>query len=129
MLFFFFERLLLVNGPVFRFQNDAQRLDVVNVVKIEPLAHHFAVDGVDMLGAARDRTFQSVVADGALQFLHGVVDLHHAFGPACGQLAGNFLVFFRLQVAKGQIFQLPLELPDAQPVRQQGRRCAGPRWR
>ena len=41
-----------------------------------------------------------------------------AVGTAVVEQARDALVGFRLQMAEGEIFQFPLQLPDAEPVRQ-----------
>ncbi len=57
-------------------------------------------------------------------------DVPLAPGALLVQLGGDLLVDLRLQVPECQVLQLPLELPDAQPVRQRRMDVAGePRQR
>jgi hypothetical protein len=109
-----------VGDRVGRFQDDAQRLNVVDLLQVQPLALHFAVDGVDVLGPSGDRRRQLHLVDARAQQVGGHFDVGGALGAAFGQLPGNGVELIRVQVAKGQVFQLPLELPDAQPVGQRG---------
>ena len=56
-------------------------------------------------------------------FSEGFDDLIDVFFPVHATLVdflGDFPVFLRIQVPEAQIFQFPLDLPDAQPVGQRG---------
>ncbi len=62
------------------------------------------------------------------QFGDGIDDVLYLglarFAPD-GQLLGDFLVFFRVGIAETQVFEFPLDLPDAQAVGQRGEDVEG----
>ncbi len=103
----------------FRHQH-TQRTHVIDLAEGQALALHFAPDGIDMLGTPADVGGHA----GGLQFVvelgHDVADEALAVQPAFMQQLGDLLVLIRLQVAEGQVLQLPLDVTDAQAV---GQRC------
>ena len=62
---------------------------------------------------------------GGIQPVDNFIDLFLAVGAALERAVGNFFIFFRVDVAKGQVFQFPFDLPDAQPVGQRGENIQG----
>jgi hypothetical protein len=86
-------------------------------------ALHFAPDGINMLGAASDFGTHAHAVSAAFQLADHVLDIFVTIQPLfIQQHAGNLLVGFRLQVAKGQILQFPFDLADPQAVRQRAHR-------
>lgn len=100
---------------------DTHRADVVDLGEVDALALHLPPDRVDVLGAAIDL----VAADALrrhqrLEGLDHLADVAVAVLAPLGQLAGDGLVVLVVQVAKGEVLELPLEVADAQPVGQRG---------
>ncbi len=96
----------------------AQRTHVVDLTERQTFALHFAPDGIDVFGSAADVSGDA----GGLQFVvelrHDLADETLAIQPALVQQFGDLLVLVRLQVAERQVFQLPLDVADAQAVGQ-----------
>ena len=84
------------------------------------VSFHLLVDAVDMLGAARYLGAQAHPLELLLQNLDYLGDEVLALGAAGGNQAGHVAVLFRLQVAEGQVLQLPLQLPYPQAVGEGG---------
>src|SRR5699024_4430757 len=100
--------------------NDADADDVVDLVERATLAVHLAVDRVDVLLAGAHLGADAGGGDEIVQLTHDRPEDLFGIGAAALQLAGDALVLFGFEIAKGQILELGLDLPDAQPVRQRG---------
>src|SRR5690625_1329239 len=97
---------------------NAHGTNVIDLRKADALALHLPPDAVDMLDptgqlGVNPRLFHGFLQSGA----HGF-DVVLAVQPALVQQPGNLLVGLGLQVAKREVFQLPLDVADAQPVGQ-----------
>ena len=99
----------------FRHQN-AHRADIVNLRKVEILATHLPPDAVDMLGAAVDIALNTGQQQLIAHALHHIFDVALARQSFLIQQLGDFLVGVRLQVAERQVFQLPLQVANTEPV-------------
>ncbi len=98
---------------------NAHRAHVVDLGEIDALALHLAPDRVDMLGATVQVISQYPLAfEQRFQRMHDILDITVSIQPLLRQLLGDRLVFGLVQVAEGQILQLPLDLADAQPMGQ-----------
>ena len=99
-----------------RADNNAEAVDVVDLLEGHILALHLAVDAVDVFGATVDFGFDALRVQGrpqqTLHFVHPLDTLR----PLLGHRVGEFPVDARLQIAEAQILQFPFDLPDAQPV-------------
>ena len=98
----------------------AHGADVVQAVKIQLFLHHFAVNGIDVLGAAGHVAFDAGLADGGFQLHQKAFDIFQPLIAFFVEQAGDAAVFFGIVVAEAQIFELPFELPHAQTVGQRG---------
>jgi len=102
----------------FRHQNP-HRTHVIDLAEGQALALHFAPDRVDMLGSAAD---VGVGHPGGFQLgtqlVHHIADKALAVEAALMQQGGNLFVLLGFQVTEGQILQFPLDMADAQAVRQ-----------
>ena len=96
--------------------DDAERAHVVQLGEIELLAAHLLPDAVDVLGPAADLGADTRRRQFRLQALDR--GLHEAFAQHAlfFEHLGDALVGVRLDHAEGQVFQLPLQLEDAEPV-------------
>ena len=101
-----------------RGHHHAQRADVKHLVKVERLAAHLLDDAVDVLRAPLHAGADAARAQIGLQPPTQLLHVHLALAPLFVEQAGHFLVGIGLQEAKGQVLQLPLDLPDAQAVGQ-----------
>ncbi len=79
---------------------------------------HLLVDGIDVLGAPANLQLDIVLLKQHLQALNNGFYLCFAIRAALCQLPGDFLIFGRVDVTERQVFELPLDLPDTEPVRQ-----------
>ena len=95
-----------------------QRADVVDLREVQLLGAHLVVDAVDVLGPALDFGADADRGQFAAQPLDRLVDEALALDPALIEHLRDPFVGFGLQEAEGQILQLPLELPDPEPVGQ-----------
>ena len=91
------------------------RLHVAHFGKGDGLVAHLPPNAVEVLGAALHFAFDARVRQAELQILANRFHLPFAGLAAAVQIRHHFLVLFRIQVAEGEIFERPLELPDAEP--------------
>src|SRR5690606_32431571 len=87
-----------------------------NLVKRDVLALHFAVDGVDMFGPAGHRRLKPKFINPGLELTGSSVNFTVPFGLVFVNLTRNIEIKPRLHIAEGQIFELPLYLPDTETV-------------
>ena len=92
---------------------------VIDLAEGQALALHFAPDRVDVLGPAAD---VGVGHAGGFQLgtqlVHHIADKALSVEAALMQQGGDLFVLLGLQIAEGQVLQLPLDVADAQAVRQ-----------
>ena len=69
-----------------------------------------------MLWSATEICVYAVVDEQLGQRGEDRLDLRLAVRAALSQLFRDFLIAFSIDVSKGQVFELPFDLPDAQPV-------------
>ena len=75
---------------------------------------------VDVLGAPRNVRPDAVSLQLVPKEFRHLRHVGFPHGAASGQQPGNLAVFFLVQVAEGEILQLPLDFPDAEAMRQWG---------
>ena len=98
--------------------NHAQGNQIVNFADVERLLLHLVVDGVEMLGPALKFRLYPLVRQTGFQQISGRGDVFLPLRPCFVQLLFQVVVGFGVQILERQIFQLPLDLPDAETVRQ-----------
>ena len=106
----------------------AQRQEVVDlgeVLALERVLLHLGVDREDVLGAAGNLGFDAGTGELAAQAVDDLGDIALAGLAPVGHQLGDFFVALRLEVAEGEVFQLPFDLPDAQPVGERGEDLQG----
>ena len=96
----------------------AQRADVVQRGELAALALHLLPDRIDVLGPAGDVRLDADLGQRAPQRTHRDRDEALAVGAAFVEQLGDAPVGVRLRIAEREVFELPLQLPDAEPVRQ-----------
>ena len=79
---------------------------------------HLVINAVDALGAAADFAHEFRRVQHFPQPTAYLLHVLFPLGAAGGQHPGNFPVAVFVQVAEGQVVQLPLDFPDAQAVGQ-----------
>ncbi len=94
--------------------------NVVDLAELQALLLHFSPDGIDVLGASVDFRLDAGRGQFVLELLDDIGDVLLAIEPTLVQQLGDLLVLLGLEVAEGQILQLPLDVADAQAV---GQRC------
>ena len=104
---------------------DAHRADVEHLLEAEVLALHLPPDAVDVLGPAGDLGRDAGLREHAVELRDDRRDVALAVRAPFVQLAGDEHVAVRLEVAKGQVLQFPLELPDTEPAGQRRVHLAG----
>ena len=80
------------------------------------LAPHLVPDAVDVLRPAADLGLDAGRGELALERRLDVLDVVLAIEPALVEQPGDLLVGLGLERAQREVFELPLELPDAEPV-------------
>ncbi len=96
--------------------DDAQGAHVVHLAEVQVLGAHLVPDAVDVLGPAVHLRHDADGSELALQGRHRIGDEGLALDAALFQHLGDALVGAGFEKAEGEILQLPLELPDAEPV-------------
>ena len=98
--------------------DDADREQVIHLVEADALATHLRRDRPEMLGATGELGPDTGLLELGRERLHGLVDVALAHLPPRGQLLGELLVLLRLEVLEREVLELPLDLPDAEAVRE-----------
>ena len=103
----------------------AHRAQVVEFFHGHLFLLHLPPDAVDVFRAATDLGVDAMHGQFPAQGRLHAVDV--AFAPVALfiQLSGHMPIGVRLQIAEGQVFQLPLQLPDAQAIGQRGMDISG----
>ena len=96
--------------------NHPEGVQVKNFVQGLVLGEHFAVDGVDVLHPAVDGAVEALLAQALLDALLDAGQKLLVGGGALNELVLDLLVAHRVQIAQGQVLQLPLDFLHAQAV-------------
>ncbi len=96
----------------------AHRTDVVDLAELQALALHLPPDRIDVLGAPADVGLDPGGGQLGAQLVHHRGDVLLAIQAPLVQQLGDLLVLLGLEVAERQVLQLPLDVADAQAVRQ-----------
>ena len=100
--------------------DDAQGSQVHHLLELQMLALHLAPDAVDVFGSANHLGGDVLPLQFLLQQGDGRADALFALDAPLVQFAGDVFVNLGLHQAERQVFHLPLDLPDAQTIRQRG---------
>ncbi|CRI65006.1 hypothetical protein THIOKS12210051 [Thiocapsa sp. KS1] len=103
-----------------RSDQDTYRTQVEDLGDLDLLALHLAPDAVDVFRAAGDLRVDAGLGERVVQGLDDGGDIVLALLAALGQELGDALVLLGVEVAQAQVFELPLDLPDTQPVGERG---------
>ncbi|MCY1524060.1 hypothetical protein D9M68_589800 [compost metagenome] len=96
----------------------AQREDVEDLLEVERLAAHLLDDAVDVLRPPLHRGLDAFGLQFVLQLRAQLLDVAFALDALLVEQPRDQLVGFGLEKAEREVFDLPLHLPDAQPVRE-----------
>jgi hypothetical protein len=99
-----------------RVHHDAHGAHVENFFEGQVLSLHLPVDAVDVLGPPIHLRFHVALLELRAQRGAHLFDVALAIGATLVQRGGDAAIFVGLEVAEGEVFQLPLELPHAQAV-------------
>src|SRR5207245_7295786 len=99
---------------------DADGRQVVDLGEVLLLAGHLLPYRVDVRGWAGDLGLDPDVIELTSEDLAQVRDQGLALVALARDALDDVFVCLRLQVAEGQVLELPLELPDAEAMRQRG---------
>ena len=106
-----------------RGDEDAHREEVVDVAHLLPLRGvrlRLAVDAVDVLGAPGHLGVEARVGEFVPQHAGHLLDVRLPLRALGGEQGGDAAVLVRLDVAEGEVLQLPLDLAHAEAVREGG---------
>src|SRR5688572_30579243 len=104
---------------VLRLRHDhAQRAHVVELGEVELLRAHLVPDGIDMLRPPADLCVDIHRPQLSAQCFHTLGDVLLALQALLVEHARDALIELGLEIAERQVLELPLELPDAQAVRE-----------
>ena len=95
------------------------RREVIDILELLPHGE-LARDAVDVLGPPRGIGLDSDAGQLAFQDLLDVVDGGLPLLALARDLLDDLAVLVRMQLGEGQVFQLPLDVPHAQAMRQWG---------
>ena len=98
--------------------DDAEGVQVEDLIQRLVLGVHLAVDGVDVLDAAVHLAVHALLVHPRLNFRLGVGQKLLMGGKAGFQLVLDVVIAHRVEVFQRQILQLPLDLLHTEPVRQ-----------
>ena len=101
-------------------RDHAESAQIEDAVDVDLLRVHFAVDAVDVLDARGDRALDALLLQTQLKLQLNVA--HEALQRvhARVQIFRDRLIALRVEVAQGEVLQLPLDALHAQPVRDRG---------
>ena len=101
-------------------QNNAEGDEVKDLLEFQVLGPHLPVDAVEVLRPAADPPRQPVggqlFGDDRADFLNVLLPLFFFPGDGVGEL----LVFLRVEVSQGEVFQFRLDAVDSQPAGDRG---------
>ena len=98
--------------------DDAHCPDVIELGELKVLLLHLAPDAVNVLGPPVDIGLDPVLGKSGPELGDELVDVGLAVNPLLVEEARDLLVDVGMQVAEGEILKLPLELSDAESVRE-----------
>ena len=102
----------------YRVDKDADGREVVDLGELLGLAGHLLPDGVHVLRPAGDVGLDANLLQLAGQDLAEVGNERLAVGAVARDAADDVFVRVWLEVAERQVLELPLDLADAEPVRE-----------
>ena len=97
---------------------DTHRAHIVKLAERHVLALHLFPDAEDVLGPAGDFGAQTGIVQCIADACFHVFDETLAIATFFVEQARNAPVSVRMQMTEYEVFEFPLELPDAKPVRQ-----------
>ncbi len=101
--------------------DEAHAAHVAYEIERFPFLVHFFEDRIDVLGASADLHLDVVFCQKLREMFLDDLDLRFAVRAFFLELIGDLLVFFRVEVAEAQVFEFPLDLPDAEAVGERGK--------
>src|SRR5690606_347895 len=96
----------------------AHRKHVVDLAQLQAFFLHFSPDGINMLGAPTEIGLDTGGGQLFAQLVHHMGDVLLAIQAPRMQQGSDLLVLPGLQVAEGEVFQLPLDMLDSQAMGQ-----------
>jgi hypothetical protein len=93
---------------------------VHDLLEGDALALHLAPDAVDVFRASADLGNDSRITQVEIELAADILDIALALITLDPEPAGDAFVLFRLAVAKGEVLEFPLEMPDTQTIGERG---------
>ncbi len=87
--------------------------NIEQLIKLQMLFLHFAPNRVDVLRASVNVRINTLLSQRVLQLRDKIINILLAVGPTLMQAFGNGFIGIRVQIAKGDVFQLPFQLAYA----------------
>ena len=107
-----------VGGILIVRHHDPQRADVIHLLEPERLAAHLFDNAVDVFRPPLHRAGDALPHQRAFDVFAQLLHIQLPLGAFFIQQLRNLPVHLGLQETKGQVFHLPFDLPNAQPVGQ-----------
>ena len=104
-----------------RFNNDSEPVNVVNLVKRHVLAPHLSIDAVNMLGPPVDLRPDARLIQRLRQRIPRLIHPADTLSALLVHRPRQIPIRHRLQIAEAEVLQLPLHLPNPQPVRKRSK--------
>ena len=101
-----------------RIHDAADGNQIIELIKTLFLIVHLAVDGIDMLGPSIDLTDQIALCRIVTNLVHYLLDQVFPLLALLSHQVGNLVKLDLIQIAKGHIFQFPLDGGNPQTVGQ-----------
>ena len=100
--------------------DDPQGDQIVNLAEIQRLLLHLVVDGIQMLGPALELGLDAFFRQPCFQHVGRRGNVFFPLRPRFVQLLFQLVVGVGIDIFEGQVFKLPLDLPDAEAVCERG---------
>ena len=101
-----------------RIDEHAHGGEVIDLTDVLVVAFHLFVDAVKMLRTAADLRLDAGLLELCLDLLDGIIDERLALLPLLLDALDEVIVLLRLEVAQAEIFKFPLDIGDAETVRE-----------
>jgi hypothetical protein len=98
---------------------------VDEIIEPDSFPLHLSPDAVNVLRPAAHLCFDASSLELNAQDANDLINVGFAILALFVQLARQILVGFRFEATEGQVFQFPLQLPDAEPVGQRRKQLQG----
>src|SRR5688500_1336014 len=89
---------------------------IPNQIERFPFFHHLLVNKIDVFGSSGDLCFDSIILKEFDQVFLDDLDLDLTVWAGLLQLFWDLFIFFRVNIATGEVLEFPFDLSDAEPA-------------